>query len=354
MKRAAAALWALLLVFLISCGTQQASAPASQELTLSFTEQMVPAVSGGWVEMAGWACTEEIPLTGIRALTWSLPGDKQLYSVAFFDKDHTFLQGVSTASSAKCVYVTGGSEVPQGAAYVRFLNFMGTDGEEACPAISVWAYGDLTAYEQKAPPVCQKEIVCIGDSLTEGDYGTPIQGVSSLRYENYPWYLGQLLDCRVVNQGQCGFDAAQYLDFFDTDRIDVSGADIILVMLGTNRGLTLLGPENKASYQALLDRIRGQMKTGAALVLVTPPHATENPEKVNYGYAPAVENARAEVLALAAANGLPVIDAYAESPIQADREDVYQPVDGLHMGREGYQAFAGFIARQLQEIAAAG
>ena len=71
MKRAAAALWALLLVFLISCGTQQASAPASQELTLSFTEQMVPAVSGGWVEMAGWACTEEIPLTGIRALTWS-------------------------------------------------------------------------------------------------------------------------------------------------------------------------------------------------------------------------------------------------------------------------------------------
>lgn len=348
-----AAILPLLLIFLTACGSRAASVSTSQELTLSFTEQMVPAVSGGWVEKAGWACTEEIPLSGIKALTWKLPGDKQLYSVAFFDKDHTFLQGVSTASSARCVYVTGGSEVPKGAVYARFLDFTGTERANACPVISVCAYGDLTAYEQKAPPVCQKEIVCIGDSLTEGDYGTATAGVSSIHYENYPYYLEGLLRCRVVNQGQCGLDAGQYLNFFDTEGIDVSGADIVLVMLGTNRGLTLLGPENKDAYQTLIRRLKEQMKSGSTLLLVTPPHATEDPSKVNDGYAPAVENARTEVLALAAANGLPVIDAYAESPIQAAREDVYQPVDGLHMGREGYEAFAGYIAQKIQEMTAA-
>ena len=350
MKRALAAVLPLLLIVLTACATPAASVPASQELTLSFTRQMVPAVSGGWVEKEGWACTGEVPLAGIKALTWKLPGDEQLYSVAFFDKDHTFLQGVSTASSAECVYVTGGSEVPRGAVYARFLDFTGTNRDEA--VTSVCAYGDLTAYEQKAPPVCQKEIVCLGDSLTEGDYGLTDPKVSSIHYENYPYYLEQLLHCRVVNQGQCGLDARQYLDFFDTERIDVSGADIVLVMLGTNRGLTLLGPENKDAYQALIRRLKEQMKSGSTLLLVTPPHATEDPEKVRCGYAPAVENARTEVLALAAVNGLAVIDAYAESPIQAAREDVYQPVDGLHMGREGYEAFAGYMAEKVQEMTA--
>ncbi len=243
--------------------------------------------------------------------------------------------------------------MPKGAVYARFLDFMGTESENACPEAMAWAYDDLTAYQQKAPPVCQKEIVCIGDSLTEGDYGLADSNVPPIHYESYPYYLERLLNCHVVNQGQCGLDARQYLDFFDTEGIDVSGADIVLVMLGTNRGLTRLGSENKAAYQTLIHRLKEQMKNGSTLLLVTPPHATEDPEKARCGYAPAVEDARTEVLALAAANGLPVIDAYTESPIQAAREDVYQPVDGLHMGREGYEVFAGYMAQKIQEMTAA-
>lgn len=124
----------------------------------------------------------------------------------------------------------------------------------------------------------------------------------------------------------------------------------MLLMLGTNDGLTLTDNSNRDSYRQLLTALRAEMKPDALLILITPPHATENPDRVNYGYAAAVENARSEVLAIAAEENLPVIDAYADSPIQAENEAVYQNVDGLHLNRAGYQAFAQYLAGALHEI----
>ena len=49
-------------------------------------------------------------------------------------------------------------------------------------------------------------------------------------------------------------------------------------------------------------------------------------------------------------NGIAMIDAYLYSPIQPEMESFYQPNDGLHMAREGYKAFAEFIAEELVKI----
>jgi len=199
-------------------------------------------------------------------------------------------------------------------------------------------------------PEEQRVIVCMGDSLTEGDYGTTTHGISDVHKQGYPYYLAQFLHCKTVNAGKCGYTVQQYLDYYRQGSVDVSQADVVLIMLGTNEGLTLSGTENREAYQALIDDIRSRLKESACLVLVTPPHATEDDTKTNYGYAPAVENTRTVVWELGIKNNLPVIDAYAESPIQPDREDEYQPVDGLHLGREGYRAFAWYMGETLSEM----
>ena len=86
------------------------------------------------------------------------------------------------------------------------------------------------------------------------------------------------------------------------------------------------------------------------IVLITPPKATTDSSKVNYGYENNVVSAYNFVKEYAKETNIPMIDAYSNSPIQPDKENVYQPNDGLHMGREGYKAFAEFIAEELIEI----
>ena len=51
-----------------------------------------------------------------------------------------------------------------------------------------------------------------------------------------------------------------------------------------------------------------------------------------------------------AKKGYPLIDVYADSPIQEENEKKYQPNDGLHMAQKGYEALAGFLAERLPTI----
>lgn len=42
------------------------------------------------------------------------------------------------------------------------------------------------------------KIVCLGDSLTEGDYGTDTAGIGDVRAENYPYFLAKITgDCKT-------------------------------------------------------------------------------------------------------------------------------------------------------------
>lgn len=46
-------------------------------------------------------------------------------------------------------------------------------------------------------------ICCIGDSLTEGDYGiSGCTGIPNVKTENYPYFLEKEVNCTVINYGR--------------------------------------------------------------------------------------------------------------------------------------------------------
>ena len=50
-----------------------------------------------------------------------------------------------------------------------------------------------------------KVICCLGDSLTEGDYGIfGKSGIANVQPENYPYFLSKITGWEVRNFGKCG------------------------------------------------------------------------------------------------------------------------------------------------------
>lgn len=195
------------------------------------------------------------------------------------------------------------------------------------------------------------KIMCIGDSLTKGDYGIKGgRGVSNVKEKNYPYFLSEILGCETVNCGKCGCTPVGYLTYYDEGNCDVTGCDICIVILGTNGKLDPdIETDGDRDMRALLGRIKRD-NPDIKIVLGTPPHCTENPEYSNCGYKEKVEKAVAFVRKLAFEQNLPLID-LAECPyFTAETESVMQPNDGLHFGEEGYRHMAMFIADGLKKI----
>ena len=309
--------------------------------------------------MEGWRSTAPVDVSAYYGLGYCLAARKPLQSIAFYDGDHRYLCGVGTHSISgiaegawinhiSVTVVQGFIRRPQGAVYARFLTYDGPHDPMKDTAIT--AYVTEEAYNAAAVasgPLHGKKIVCLGDSLTEGDYGIK-PCVANVHYRNYPFFLSRLTGATTVTYGRCGATSASYLQhLYKQGFVDVTDADGVILMLGSNLGLKDEGLAN--AYRELVTLIRGDMKAGASLFLVTPPHATENPEKSNYGYNGNVLTAVAFVRAYAAEQGLPLVDAYADSPIQTENENVYQAYDGLHMCEPGYEAFARFMADAVTE-----
>ena len=193
-----------------------------------------------------------------------------------------------------------------------------------------------------------KNICCLGDSLTEGAYGIfGKSGIANIQHEGYPHFLEQITGCTVRNFGKSGYTATSYLDHYRAGNVDLSGADTVIIMLGTNGGLD---PEEETQgnrdFRQLLKLCR-QDAPQATIFLCTPPHVTENPFWSNCGYAPQVEKAVAFVRKVAEEMGLPIIETALCPAFTAENESVMQPNDGLHFGRVGYETLAKFIAGEL-------
>jgi DNA-binding FrmR family transcriptional regulator/lysophospholipase L1-like esterase len=194
-------------------------------------------------------------------------------------------------------------------------------------------------------------ICCIGDSLTEGDYGIKGKsGIANVHRENYPFYLAKELGCRTKNFGKCGFKATDYLKFYRDGNVDLAGADVVLVMLGTNGGHRASAvTEENIAYEELIGEIRADAPE-AKLILLTPPHATENPEMSNCGYHKQVQEAAGFVRQFAEREKLPLIDVAHYDRFCAETENIYQANDGLHFVDAGYRQLAAFLAERIREI----
>lgn len=190
-----------------------------------------------------------------------------------------------------------------------------------------------------------KTICCLGDSLTEGDYGIfGMSGTANIQPESYPYFLEKITGCQVRNFGKSGYTATTYLAHYRAGNVDLSGADTVIIMLGTNGGLDPVNStQGNADFRELLALCRRDAPQ-AVIYLCTPPHVTENPFWSNCGYAPQVEKAVAFVRDLAKEMDFPVIETALCPDFTAENEGVMQPNDGLHFGRVGYEVLARFIA----------
>lgn len=194
-------------------------------------------------------------------------------------------------------------------------------------------------------------ICCLGDSLTEGDYGVfGKSGIANVHEENYPYFLKNMLNCEVLNYGKCGFTSMSYLKYYNAGNVDVTGADIVLIMLGSNGGLDLENDvQGNADYYSIISLIKKDAPQ-AKIVLITPPHVTENPEYSNCGYINNVLKARAFVKDVAEKLSLPLIDLGAFDEFNAETEKIYQSNDGLHFNEKGYKVMAEFIYKELVKL----
>ena len=191
-------------------------------------------------------------------------------------------------------------------------------------------------------------ICCLGDSLTEGDYGIfGMSGTANIQPESYPYFLEKITGCEVQNFGKSGYTATSYLAHYKAGNVDLSGADKVIIMLGTNGGLDPVHEvQGNADFRELVALCRRDAPE-ATIYLCTPPHVTVNPLWSNCGYRPQVEKAVAFVRGLAEELDLPVIETALCPDFTDENEGIMQPNDGLHFGRVGYEVLAKFVANSL-------
>ena len=296
-----------------------------------------------------WSSTDYLDISGHYGLVYELHANYRVRSAAFFDAEKRYLSGIGISGgcdhSGRAAALSGFCRVPDGAVYARFVRFAGSERRFPIPVPLVCAIPDRDAYDRFAArfPFHDKKIACIGDSLTEGDYGYRY-GIGYIYGYNFPFFLGRELGCHVDNYGVCGATSSQAFGDFAAGKSPVSDADVITVMLGTNHGLDgKLGED----YLALLDGIDAQKKPDAKIVLLTPPHVTSDPRRRSDNLHLAIAKAAGVVRRIAAERGLEVIDALVYGPLQDGTEEFLQSNDGVHMTEQGYRAFASFVRQQL-------
>lgn len=194
------------------------------------------------------------------------------------------------------------------------------------------------------------KILCIGDSLTEGDYGVYGKtGIANVKEKNYPYFLSEILKTPVINEGKCGFNASAYLEYYCSKATVYDDVSLIIVMLGTNGGMSISSDSQGAmDYERLICKLRSDYPN-AKLAICTAPHATNDPSKSNYGYAGNVKSANEFICKYAKENDILLFDAFSIPQFSAENEAVMQPNDGLHFSEDGYRILAEFIAGKIIE-----
>lgn len=192
-------------------------------------------------------------------------------------------------------------------------------------------------------------ILCIGDSITEGDYGSEPAGTGHVKAENYPYFLQEYLQCaNVVNKGKCGYTATAWWDNV-ANNIDYTEFDVAVIMLGLNKAIDdnlsedVEPFENYNDYKnedgAMCKIIEYALSVNEQLniLLCTPTFVNQDKRYNNFLNS---LNSNNSVKNIGKRYGLPVKDLLYEGGISKYNTNRMQPVDGLHFGLIGYQRLA--------------
>ena len=255
----------------------------------------------------------------------------------------------------------------------------GSSGEVTIPEnakyfiVSSYDYGDIyteaEVYYKKRIDIEKlenksfvKTILCIGDSLTEGDYGSEPSGTMNVQSENYPFFMQKYLDCEVSNQGKCGYTPIAYWNN-QIKKINFKSINpqIVVIMLGTNGAMTdtlesdvdvyddynEYADTGTGDYCKIIEYVNEQLNGKVQIVLCTCPFVDSSRRP---GNAYNVDNANVVIPKIADKYNLPLIDVQKELGLSKLNTKMFQPIDGLHFGRFGYSRLGTFIGSKIKSL----
>ena len=287
----------------------------------------------------GYRMTEYIPIELIK--------NKFYYSnisfmISVFDENKTFLGGywLSIGNNRKWYEITYDN--------AKFVVFsFSVDVASSLVIDGYKIHEEIIGYKKE-------RILCIGDSLTFG--GVSLTDSTS---KNYPYYLEKHYPCKTYNHGKSGESTKTWWNKWRANVNFTYGYDIVLIMLGTNGGLSdtlSIDVEPYSNYQDYADTNTGDYckiiewlmentNNNAQIFLIIPPYNHYNDEKYQQ-----LQEVRNVLPKIAERYCLPIIDAYSESGMNAFNENVFRSIDNLHFTEEGkgYEKLATLFASSLK------
>ena len=281
--------------------------------------------------------------------------DARAFYAVYYDGSRYLSSSAVTAEPQNGFTRLIASNIPENATKIRFIAFESTLSDGIRPA-SV-AAAEISLVEQEEENSLKgKNIVCIGDSLTEGDYGSNPAGTMNVHAENYPYFLAEITGANVKNAGRCGYSAELYYNN-QLSKVALSEeTDLVLIMLGTNNGLTdTIDADTSASHYAsyaktqtgyyarIIETCMEKTNGRAQIILMTPPVTTQRNRT-------SLETTVSVIKKFGEKYGLPVIDNYYACGITYENIGKYMPIDKLHCGYTGYKLLANYIASRASDI----
>lgn len=180
--------------------------------------------TGSSLTSANWWLTKKVPVNGFKSFTFHASGfngtQGQYESVTFFDASGARISGVFTnISNSNLRSRTGTSPIPANAAFLALLY-------NSHPAYAA-DKPTLTLHNPEETPI---NLLCIGDSITEGALGN-----NTFTEDNYVNNMQRHLGIGFTsfNAGIGGANGSTYFNDYKS-RISLAQIDAVIIMLGLN------------------------------------------------------------------------------------------------------------------------
>lgn len=305
--------------------------------------------AGSMATFRGWYTTQFVPVDGFKSLSFRCgayhSGDTQLESVTFFGATGARIDGVFTnISNNNPRDGFGVVPIPDNAKWVKLLyNSASTNTPY------------LILHNTAETPL---NIVCIGDSLTEGYTANSV-----VLTDNYPKNMQENLGLSytVFNAGVGGSQAITwYSTWKDFLNLQTYNTDIIIIMLGANGGINNTFETDVDAYThysdyantvtgktcALIEWLQEQVPN-ALIVFATPTYIDATKAAGNAAQA---DRQCLYMSELVDRYFIPVIDIRNSMGINPKNSDTWLSSDGLHGTTSFYEKLGMLFANQIKPI----
>lgn len=374
----------------LSEGIKSLNAFEKIAITEKLTENSVYTTSGIFSEFVGWYSTDYLDISELNHTesVFTTPYHT-IYSISYWTEEKKFISGVrATIDSTSLMEFK--VDIPDNAKYYKICGMLASYVDP----IYVLKYIDIFELKEKIESIIENDnndlkdiyektslnsenillikniflsvifqnILCIGDSLTEGDYGSYPEGTVNLHEKNYPYFLSKITNAKVTNAGSSGASASSYFNNNLKEINTEEKYDCIYILLGTNGGLTDTIDSDTASgdyntytnqtgkYCAIIEWCKEKFPD-AKIFLINLPY--------NSRLEAWTEMINDIIQKIGDKYRVPVVDIMRKSPFTRENGQIYRPVGydeilepygNLHFATLGYLTLANCIAEITSDI----